>query len=35
MGEMDISALDRVSLSVRQGELIAIMGPSGSASPRS
>jgi len=30
MGEMDISALDRVSLSVRQGELIAIMGPSGS-----
>jgi len=30
MGELDISALDRVSLSVRQGEIIAIMGPSGS-----
>jgi putative ABC transport system ATP-binding protein len=30
MGEMDISALDKVSLSVKQGELIAIMGPSGS-----
>lgn len=30
MGQMDICALDRVSLSVRQGELIAIMGPSGS-----
>jgi len=30
MGELDICALDRVSLSVRQGELIAIMGPSGS-----
>jgi putative ABC transport system ATP-binding protein len=30
MGEMDISALDRVSLSVGQGEFIAIMGPSGS-----
>ncbi|NTW59252.1 MAG: ABC transporter ATP-binding protein, partial [Nitrospirae bacterium] len=30
MGELDICALDRVSLSVRKGELIAIMGPSGS-----
>ena len=30
MGQMDISALDKVSLSVAQGELIAIMGPSGS-----
>ncbi len=29
-GQMDISALDNVSLSVKQGELIAIMGPSGS-----
>ena len=30
MGELDICALDRISLSVRKGELIAIMGPSGS-----
>jgi putative ABC transport system ATP-binding protein len=30
MGQLDICALDRVSLSVRKGELIAIMGPSGS-----
>jgi putative ABC transport system ATP-binding protein len=30
MGELDICALDRVSLSVTKGELIAIMGPSGS-----
>ena len=30
MGEMDISALDGISLRVVQGELIAIMGPSGS-----
>jgi putative ABC transport system ATP-binding protein len=30
MGELDICALDKVSLSVKQGELIAIMGPSGS-----
>ena len=30
MGELDITALDKVSLSVKQGELIAIMGPSGS-----
>ena len=30
MGEMDISALDGISLNVVQGELIAIMGPSGS-----
>jgi len=30
MGQMDITALDKVSLSVAQGELIAIMGPSGS-----
>jgi putative ABC transport system ATP-binding protein len=30
MGELDICALDRVSLSVKKGELIAIMGPSGS-----
>jgi putative ABC transport system ATP-binding protein len=30
MGELDICALDRVSLSVRKGEFIAIMGPSGS-----
>ena len=30
MGKMDISALNGVTLSVRQGELIAIMGPSGS-----
>jgi putative ABC transport system ATP-binding protein len=30
MGGLDITVLDDVSLSVRQGELIAIMGPSGS-----
>jgi putative ABC transport system ATP-binding protein len=30
MGEMDICALCGVDLTVRQGELIAIMGPSGS-----
>jgi len=30
MGEMDISALGGISLSVKKGELIAIMGPSGS-----
>jgi putative ABC transport system ATP-binding protein len=30
MGELDICALFGVSLSVQQGELIAIMGPSGS-----
>ena len=30
MGEVDITVLSGVSLSVRQGELIAIMGPSGS-----
>lgn len=30
MGKLDICALDRISLSVRKGELIAIMGPSGS-----
>jgi len=30
MGEMDICALCGVSLSVKQGELIAVMGPSGS-----
>jgi len=30
MGAVDISALCNVSLSVKQGELIAIMGPSGS-----
>jgi putative ABC transport system ATP-binding protein len=30
MGEVDISVLTDVSLSVKQGELIAIMGPSGS-----
>jgi putative ABC transport system ATP-binding protein len=30
MGNVDISALIGVTLSVRQGELIAIMGPSGS-----
>ena len=30
MGEMDITVLDGVSLTVRRGELIAIMGPSGS-----
>ena len=30
MGNVDISALMGVTLSVRQGELIAIMGPSGS-----
>jgi putative ABC transport system ATP-binding protein len=30
MGEVDITVLSSVSLSVRSGELIAIMGPSGS-----
>lgn len=30
MGEMDICALCGVSLTVKQGELIAVMGPSGS-----
>jgi putative ABC transport system ATP-binding protein len=30
MGEVDITVLSDVSLSVQQGELIAIMGPSGS-----
>ena len=30
MGEVDITVLSGVSLSVRPGELIAIMGPSGS-----
>jgi len=30
MGEVDITVLSNVSLSVRSGELIAIMGPSGS-----
>jgi putative ABC transport system ATP-binding protein len=30
MGEVDITVLNGVSLRVRQGELIAIMGPSGS-----
>lgn len=30
MGEVDITVLSGVSLSVRQGELMAIMGPSGS-----
>ncbi|HEX9020311.1 MAG TPA: ABC transporter ATP-binding protein [Nitrospirota bacterium] len=30
MGEVDITVLSGVSLSVQQGELIAIMGPSGS-----
>jgi putative ABC transport system ATP-binding protein len=30
MGEVDITVLTDVSLSVKQGELIAIMGPSGS-----
>jgi len=30
MGEVDFTVLSGVSLSVRQGELIAIMGPSGS-----
>jgi putative ABC transport system ATP-binding protein len=30
MGAMDISALSGVTLTVKQGELIAIMGPSGS-----
>jgi putative ABC transport system ATP-binding protein len=30
MGELDICALCGVSLSVKQGELIAVMGPSGS-----
>jgi putative ABC transport system ATP-binding protein len=30
MGEVDITVLSNVSLSVRTGELIAIMGPSGS-----
>jgi putative ABC transport system ATP-binding protein len=30
MGEVDITVLTAVSLSVQQGELIAIMGPSGS-----
>ncbi len=30
MGEVDITVLSDVSLSVKQGELIAIMGPSGS-----
>jgi putative ABC transport system ATP-binding protein len=30
MGDVDITVLSGISLSVRQGELIAIMGPSGS-----
>jgi putative ABC transport system ATP-binding protein len=30
MGEVDITVLSGVSLSIKQGELIAIMGPSGS-----
>ncbi len=30
MGDMDLNVLNGISLSVRQGELIAIMGPSGS-----
>jgi putative ABC transport system ATP-binding protein len=30
MGNMDLNVLNGISLSVRQGELIAIMGPSGS-----
>ena len=30
MGNLEVSALDGVSLSVREGEMVAIMGPSGS-----
>jgi putative ABC transport system ATP-binding protein len=30
MGEVQVNALDQVSLTIRKGELVAIMGPSGS-----
>jgi len=30
MGEVQVRALDQVSLTIRKGELVAIMGPSGS-----
>jgi putative ABC transport system ATP-binding protein len=29
MGENEVRALDGVDLSIREGELVAIMGPSG------
>ena len=34
MGEMEVNALDGVDLCVDRGEVIAIMGPSGSGSRR-
>ncbi len=30
MGEVEVAALREVSLSIQQGEMLAIMGPSGS-----